>query len=420
MTAMLQALISKDFARARRSPLQWLVFLLVPLLLVALIGAFFGGFGKPTPDLGRIRFALVDEDNSPVTRLLRGALGQGEAAQRLEPVLMDRPAAIEQIGDNKLSAVVIIPSGFSASFLRGQPTRIELVKNPAEAIKPTAMEEMLGVVTAGLDAVGRNFSQEIDAARVVFEGGGDYRVAAAVITRSGDKLATMSAFLKPPLVGYTKPAVAATGEAAAGTGFNLLGHLLLGMAAMFLLFLGGLGMGDLHREIELKTLARFCTLHDSVRPMILAKVVFTWLMLALCSLVLFGGGAWVFGVHWNHPAALATLTATYLLFIAGLMACVVSWIPERRKADSMRTVLSMLLGMAGGCAFPTDQLPAVFRERVMPLMPTDWFAGTARTLEYGGGIVWWPAALKLAVCGALMLVVASAMFRRRFGQGDCR
>ena len=58
--------------------------------------------------------------------------------------------------------------------------------------------------------------------------------------------------LNPPLGGYCKPTATADGAATGGgSSFNLFGNLLLGLAAMFMLFLGGLGLGDLHREIEL-------------------------------------------------------------------------------------------------------------------------------------------------------------------------
>jgi len=72
---MLQVLLLKDLRRARRNPLPWLINLIVPLVMTALIGLVFGGNSEGGA-LGRIRFALVDEDQSRLSDFLRGAANQ--------------------------------------------------------------------------------------------------------------------------------------------------------------------------------------------------------------------------------------------------------------------------------------------------------------------------------------------------------
>jgi ABC-2 type transport system permease protein len=424
---MLRALLAKDFARARRNPLPWVIFLLAPLCIAGIIGFAFGG-GAREQKINRIRFALVDEDNTIVTRFLRGGLNQGNfGGERrsevpLEPVLLARDPALAQLNDNQLSAVVIIPAGFSSDFLDGKKTTLELIKNPAESIKPTIIEEGLGILTAGLDGLARNFAPDLVEWHKVLEGDADLEHVGPLLTQAGAKIRALGPFLNPPLVGYKKPgdsAATSSGTSGSGSGFNLFGHLLLGMAAMFLLFLGGLGMGDLHREIELRTLARYQTLHVSLTPFLAAKVVFTGLMLVLCAVIILGSGMAAFGVTWHQPLALGALTVTYALFAAGLMAVLVAWIPDQRKADPVRSMVSVVLSMAGGCAFPPEMLPPFFQAHVMPLLPTHWFTSTARAVEYGGAgpAAWLPVALKLALTGAALLALAAWLFRQRFAKG---
>lgn len=65
----LRVLLSKDLLRAIRNPAAWIVFLTIPLLITGLLGLVFGP--KPgSSGLGRIRFALVDEDDSMLTKYL--------------------------------------------------------------------------------------------------------------------------------------------------------------------------------------------------------------------------------------------------------------------------------------------------------------------------------------------------------------
>jgi ABC-2 type transport system permease protein len=163
---------------------------------------------------------------------------------------------------------------------------------------------------------------------------------------------------------------------------------------------------------------RYRTLHDSLAQFLTAKVAFVGLMLAACTALLFEGGALLFGVAWQRPGSLLALVVAYVLFAAGLMALTVALVPDQRKADALRSALSVGLALAGGCAFPPESFPAFLRERVMPWLPTYWFASTARALEFGGGAAPWLAvAVKLAGVGMLSLGLSAWLLRRRLSHG---
>src|SRR3954469_4257779 len=109
---MLRLLLAKDLLRAWRNPLPWLINLALPLCITALVGLAFGG-KSDSGALGRIRFAVVDEDDSLLSGFLRGASNQGEAGKSLEPVLMGRDQAMQEILQNHISAILIIPTNFT-------------------------------------------------------------------------------------------------------------------------------------------------------------------------------------------------------------------------------------------------------------------------------------------------------------------
>ncbi len=422
---MLRMLVLKDLLRARRNPLPWLIFLFVPLVTVGLIGAIFGGGGKNTQLISRIRLGVVDEDDSILTRILRGAAGRQPAeADFLEPVFLSRAAALKQIDDNQLSAVVILPKNFTSDYLHGRPVTLELVKNPAESIKPTLVEEGAGILVVGLNGLSRNFSAQFGDLEAEFSGDREFRAWSRVFERIDDNLQRLEK-TRPGLAWYTKgDAKGPAKPAAAGMGREMFGYMLLGLPAMFLLFLGSIGIADLHREVELHTLVRFQTVRASLAPLLVSKVAFAFVMLVLCAVVMFGGGALAFGVTWKHPLTLLILVLGYVLFVGGLMAFIVALIPDQRAADGMRTVAGMILGLAGNCAMPLDQLRGAagiagfFADRIMPAMPTYWFANTARTLEFGSTAApWMLATAKLVLLGAGCLALATWLFHRRFLAG---
>lgn len=417
---MLRALLAKDLRRAWRNPLPWLIHLLVPLCMTALIGLAFGG-KSDSGALGRIRFAVVDEDDSMLTRFLRGAVSQREGGEYLEPVFLDRAAALRQITDNQLSAALIIPTNFTRNYLTGRAAvSLELIKNPAQSIHPAVLEELCGAVVTAMNAVARNFQSEFPDWQAVAEGRSDHRQIAALIERAGDKLQAARKFINPPLVSYEKEARAAKatgGPSGGGAEFNLFGYLLVGLAAMFLLFLAGNGMTDLHCEFRQRTFERYQTLQQQLFPFVAGKALFVMVLLALCSAVMLGGGGLIFRMHWQHPVALVLLTLGYAFFAAGLMAVLVALVSEERLANVLQNIAGMGLGIAGGCVFPPQQLPAFLRDHISPLLPSYWYAETLRSLEFGAGLVWWPVLLKLIGVSTLLIGLAAFLFRRRFKTG---
>src|SRR2546425_247120 len=98
---MLRVLLAQDLRRLWRNPLPALINIALPLCITALIGLAFGG--KSGDELARIHFAVVDEDQSFLSRLLRGAMNQTQSSNHLDAVFGDRETALRQINDNQVS-----------------------------------------------------------------------------------------------------------------------------------------------------------------------------------------------------------------------------------------------------------------------------------------------------------------------------
>lgn len=431
---MLRVLLAKDLRRARRNPLPLLINLLIPLCVTALIGLVFGG-RSDSDALGRIRFAVVDEDQTALSDFLRGAANQREGGEHLDPVFLDRTEALRQINASEISAVLIIPTNFTRDYFTGHDNiSLELIKNPAQSVHPAVLEELLGAVVTALNAISRNLQSEFPDWHKIIDGKGDYKQVAALIERAGDKLKKAEKFINPPLVSYEKDApsdssrhgsttnsVAATAKSTDkknSPGSGIFAYLLVGMAGMFLLFLANNAMTDLHREMRQRTLARYHTLHHQLAPFVMSKIVYAVVVLLLSSAILLIGGGTIFGVSWRQPLALGLIAIGYAAFAASLMALLVALIPDERKANALNTVVSMGIALAGGCMFPPQALPAFLREHITPLLPTHWFVDTARNLQYSDGPVAWVLTLvKLLALSAVLLTLAAVLFRRQFRAG---
>jgi ABC-2 type transport system permease protein len=418
---MLWTLLAKDLVRFRRNPLPWLIFLAVPLVITALIGL---AFAPRSGDSGmaRIRFALVDEDDSALTQFLRGGMNQAQGSKYLEPVFLDRAEAMRQVQDNLISAVVVLPPDFTRNYLTGRaPVTLELIKNPAQSIHPAILEEMLGALVTALNALARNFQPEFADWQAVFEGRGDHRTVAELIRRGGDRVEAVKDYLLPPRISYTKESRKKTedpGKGLAGTGSNVFGYILPGLSAMFLLFLANTAMMDLHGEVQSRTLQRFRTVHHRLSTWLVSKVVVAVVMLLLCGVIMLGGGSLVFRIHWQHPLALVGLTVGFCFFAAGLLALLTALIPNQERANTLNTLIAMAVALAGGCTFPADFLPALLREHVTPLLPTYWYVETLRNLEFGdASFLWWRTTAGWVVLSLGLIGIATVLLRRRLEKG---
>ncbi|MGD0814979.1 MAG: ABC transporter permease [Verrucomicrobiota bacterium] len=424
---MLRVLLAKDLRRALRNPLPWLIHLMVPLAMTMLLGLVFGRHSESNA-LGRIRFAVVDEDGSRLGDLLRTAADQPRGGRHFQLVFMEREAALREIDAGEISAVLIIPTNFMRNYLSArEPISLELIKNPAESVNPAVVEELLGAGVTALNAISHNFSSELSQWRPLLEGKGDYSKAFLVIERTGLKIMMeYKDYLNPPLVGYEKesPAAKVAGNPAAKAGgskggdtSDLFAYLLIGFSGMFLLFIAGTANSDLYSELRLHTLERYQTLRDSLAPFLAGKAVFAVVLLLLCSAMMLGGGGLIFRVHWRHPLELMILTVGYACFMAALFAVFVALMPDERRAAVLNNLAAMGLGLAGG-VFPPQSLPAFLRMHITPLLPSYWFINTARNLQGGGSDVGWGwTTFKLAALGAVLITLAAMLLRRRFQAG---
>src|ERR1044071_114305 len=418
---MLFTLLSKDVRRARRNPWPYLINLALPLCITGLIGLAFGPSSKGG-GLGRVKLAVVDEDDSVLTGLLRGAVNQGEFKEHIEARFLPRGEALLEINRDKLSAVVIIPKGFTRTYLSGGgPVSLELVKNPAQSIYPAIVEELLGVAAAGLNALARNLPSDLPewSALLEKEGRPDMKRLGGTLGRVGRRFEKAEGYLFPPLVTYGRETRhKAAGERPAG---NIFAFLLPGLAAMFLLFLADNAIRDVYREVSAGTLDRFRTLHGGLGRFVASKVVLAMVIVTAGSVVMFGGGAWIFGIRWAQPLWMGAVIGAFGLFASGFMAFIAAVGRSARRAEAIHSAIILRLAFIGGSFFPAKDLPPAFRDHLSPLMPNYWFIEALRGLQSGvadaGASAGW-AAIRLLVLGTVLVLAASWVFRRALEKGN--
>lgn len=428
MAAMLGLLLLKDLRRARRNPLPYLIHLCMPLVITGMLGLVFAGANGSGSGggsgLGRIKLVIVDEDDSLVTRFLRGALNQGDATKYLEAQFLEREAGLALVTNNLVAAALVIPKGFAADYVAGRSNlTLALIKNPAQQFHPAVVEELMAVLASGLNALARNFREDLADWReaVAVPGRADHRRIAALVEKTGAKIDVLRKRLDPIPVVYQKETTPGerAGNGGAGPGLNLFAFLLPGLAAMFLFFIAEAAMRDLQREVRNGTFARFCTLPPTVFTFVLAKVLFVFVAVALGAAILLGLGPVLFGFHWARPVVVAVLALALGMFSSGFMAALAGALGGSRRSELLTTMVGMFLGFGAGCAFPAESLPPLLRDHVTPLLPPYWFIQAVHAAQTGGSSAgdWVLVAARMAVLGLGLAVLAAWILRRQLQHG---
>lgn len=142
-TAIL-ALIRNDIRLYFADRRAVVVGVLVPILIAAFFGYVFGGTGK-NADVGRIPIAVVDEDQSTVSRAITADL---TADKLLQVSTLDRAAAREQVKTGKQNAAAVFAKSFGEQTTRAlfsglDKPQVELLVDPSQTTGARVIEGLL-------------------------------------------------------------------------------------------------------------------------------------------------------------------------------------------------------------------------------------------------------------------------------------
>ena len=370
--------------------MAYLINIAIPVVMSAMIGLIFSPSGGGNNAMGVIHLAIVDEDDSIVGEFLSGAMNNPEMQENLNLQFMDRESAMETLLDNKISGILIIPENFSTQYIKGVSVPpLELVKNPAHQVYPAVLEELLGVVVEGANAVYRVVGDDLGDWEEILEEEGvpDMTRISGLMLRMGDRFELAGEILFPPLIQYDTEEVVSAGEDDEGTGFNLFGYILPGFAGLFLFFIADNVIRDIFREEKAKTLERYRFFQGSMIPFLMSKLILSMLVICACVMLTFLIGMVLFGVVFDNLLVVIAYTAVYSFFVTGFIVFINSLAGKESRADAINGIIIFTFGFLGGNMIPANQLPDIIVDNVTVLLPNYWFINGMQHLQFGWGEV---------------------------------
>jgi len=409
--------LCKDLLRKVRSPLAPIIFLLFPVVFALLIGLTFGQGGEK---IAPIKIALVDEDRGLVAKLVRSSLSQSTVSQHFDAKVVDLPTAVRLVENNKVSALLRIPAGFSDSLFASRTTYLEVVKNPAQGLYPQIVEEFTRVLSLLGTAVVRLLGKPIQEISGSVRSGvppSDAFISDVSVGIS-QTMKRIGRYAFPPAIRLETVVPAAEKQKDTGASpLRVALYVLPGMSVFALLMLALGSMADFTREGARGTLARQLIAPVPLSSVIIGKMASTGVLSMACVVVLTLITA-IWASAGVSVVGFIALSVAFALASTGFAGLIQSLSRSERTGPVVGTILVMAMSMLGGSWIPLEALPQVVR-KLSPYTMTYWASVGYRDLIFESASVSQilPNLGILVGLGAAFCVAAILLFRRQYRAG---
>jgi ABC-2 type transport system permease protein len=133
----------KDVKIRVRDPSAFIMLLLMPLLLILVLGIVFQPLWTSAPFI--IDIAVLDKDGGEFSKiLLEEVFGSEQLKNMIKIQFMENEEKIiNEVNKGKIAAGVIIGEGFSQAILKGEDTRIKILRDPEQTIKSGVIKNIV-------------------------------------------------------------------------------------------------------------------------------------------------------------------------------------------------------------------------------------------------------------------------------------
>ncbi len=406
----------KDLIVIFRDRAALILMLAAPFVLTLGMGFVTGRFsGTSSAGLSDIPVVIVNQDEGDLGAFLTEIFGSEELAELLEPTTaVDAVSARQQVNDDKVAAVVIIPAGFSASILpntesgtTGAPVSIEVHANPARPISAGVVQSIVDGFVNQLE-IGL-IGGQVAVTQLIPNGLVSVQDAPQAGQEIGARLAAQQGNTR--LITLRGTDAAAANDRAE---FNILAFWAPGMAILFLMYTVSLGGRSILTERREGTLPRMLTTPTSYAQVLGGKVLGIFLSGVAQMSILIVASSLLFNLRWGDPLAVLVLVLAVVAGVTGWGILLAAIAKTPAQVSSVGTALMLLFAVLGGpFRSPASSFPG-WLQILSKLTPNAWGLEGFTELGSGGTLtdVLTPIGA-LLLMAAVLFSIAAAVFRRQ-------
>ncbi len=325
---------------------------LLPMVIISVAGLALGGDFEQNI---RIDVLVVDLDNGEISK------GFIEFLEEIDILDVDMEsnefAARERVEKQEYSILIIIPGDFTESVMTGKDSELLIITDPTQKDQNTVVEKFV-----------EGYARRVSTYAVAVKTAAAYGVPVYDEEQVLEIVDVASQFAEPPPVDITTETTStARGEITSFTQY------VPGFAVMFVLFTTVIaGSVSLLKEQESGTLRRLVTAPISKAEIIGGKIASTFFkgFVQLTVLILFGHAVFDLNLG-SDMVALVVLIAAIVLASTGLGLLVAVLVTTKDQADSVSTMLTLIMSAIGGSWWPLFIEPQ-FMQDIAHLTITAW------------------------------------------------
>jgi len=407
-------IIKNDIKRRLRAPLATVLFLVIPFAMTALIGMIFDPGAGGETKLPPIKVLLVDKDKNLASKFFIGAFDQPQMKDMFQATTVSEAEGEKLMKKGKASAMLIIPERFSLDLADQKPSRLVVVRNPAEEFLPTVVEEFANTMAIGFSGLAQVFADELKIVKMVGNSSLE-KISIAELTpfleMSKIKIMAVKSYLSPLLIGLKTSTITKPGQAAKSPkGFNIFAFILPGMLIMFLLFIIEAFMREIQNERADGKIRRMMFSPLTTRELILARIFSGWLLgVLICSLAM-AMGALIFRIDWGNYLWLFLLVAVACFWCAAFFGMLNAFFKNKNQAGAFASPIILVSAAFGGSMLPLEQIPQGMRW-LAKFTINNWFITGCRQIVAGD--IPLASLMVLLISGLLFGTVAMVALQRR-------
>lgn len=345
----------KDTLIRFTSPLEWLFFLILPVIFTFILS---GGTGEAADS--RVTLYVVDNAQSSLSTSLISEL---ERSTSVKPEITSMSEAQSTFESRKVSAVLVLPEDFDMPALQTGSAAIELWQQPSNTdalIAQQGIQAAVNRVSSSVDIASisvseasklQSFSSE-SASQAYF----DQALASAqdMLESAPQRVVEIKGVTADPIQ-YDPRANSSLGQM-----ITWVFIPLIGLSAMFAM------------ERQAGTLRRILV-SPTAKAVIIAGTVLGQVLTALVQmLILILFAIFVMKINWgNSPFAVVLMITSSALAAGALGTMLGTFVKTESQANGVSIMVGMVMAMMGGCWYPIELFPEAMRN-IVKIFPTTW------------------------------------------------
>jgi ABC-2 type transport system permease protein len=404
----------KDLKLMFRDRAALTFMLLAPFLLTIAMGFVTGRFSGGTTGISDIPVVIVNLDQGDLGNALEDLFNSDDLSELMEPTASTDPeAARHLIDDDKASAAIIIPEGFTESiipadgatldpnYVQPEPVKIEVYANPSS---PTSAGVVKAIVDEFISRVEEGRTSSMTSIVGLMQNG--------LVNPQNVESEAQALFQNMDEIESTAITLKTNKEGAEAVEFDMLAYFAPGMALMFLMYTVSYGGRSILSERAQGTLPRLMISPTQTFQVLGGKVLGIFFMGTAQVGILILASTLFFQVQWGDALGVTVLILAAVFGATGWGMLITAFARTPAQVASTGTVVMLIFSILGGSFISLENFPP-FIQTISKITPNAWGLDGFTTLALGGTLKNLAEPISaLLIMGAVLFGIAVVLFNR--------